>query len=55
MILNTSGTTGKPKRVGLTHRLLNNAALHDAVSHEMTKLDTTMVIMPMFHINSQVM
>lgn len=55
MILNTSGTTGKPKRVGLTHRLLNNAALHDAVSHEMTKLDTTMVIMPMFHINAQVM
>lgn len=55
MILNTSGTTGKPKRVGLTHRLLNNAAIHDYLSHELTKLDTTMVIMPMFHINAQVM
>lgn len=54
LILNTSGTTGKPKRVGLTHRILNNAAHHDIESHELTEDDTTMIVMPMFHINAQV-
>lgn len=55
LILNTSGTTGKPKRVGLTHRIMLNAARHDAVSQEMSEKDTTMIMMPMFHINAQVM
>jgi acyl-CoA synthetase (AMP-forming)/AMP-acid ligase II len=54
LILNTSGTTGKPKRVGLTHKILNNAAHHDIDSHRLTEDDTTMIIMPMFHINAQV-
>lgn len=54
LILNTSGTTGKPKRVGLTHRILNNAAHHDIESHRLTAADTTMITMPMFHINAQV-
>lgn len=54
LILNTSGTTGKPKRVGLSHRILNNAAHHDIESHRLTEDDTTMIIMPMFHINAQV-
>lgn len=54
LILNTSGTTGKPKRVGLTHRMLLNAALHDAKSHALSPDDTAMVVMPMFHINAQV-
>lgn len=53
LIMNTSGTTGKPKRVGLTHRLLLNGVEHDIESHNMTALDTTMVVMPMFHINAQ--
>jgi len=53
LIMNTSGTTGKPKRVGLTHRLLLNGVKHDIESHKMTPLDTTMVVMPMFHINAQ--
>lgn len=54
LILNTSGTTGKPKRVGLTHRILNNAAHHNIDSHKMTSADTTLITMPMFHINAQV-
>ncbi|GEO65024.1 AMP-binding protein [Companilactobacillus nantensis] len=53
LIMNTSGTTGKPKRVGLTHGLLLNGVEHDIESHKMTALDTTMVVMPMFHINAQ--
>ncbi|WP_390405155.1 AMP-binding protein [Lacticaseibacillus jixiensis] len=55
LILNTSGTTGQPKRVGLTHRILLNAAKHDAASNHMTEADTAMIMMPMFHINAQVM
>lgn len=54
LILNTSGTTGKPKRVGLTHRMLFNGATHDAKSQQMTAKDTTLITMPMFHINAQV-
>jgi Acyl-CoA synthetases (AMP-forming)/AMP-acid ligases II len=54
LILNTSGTTGKPKRVGLSHRILNNGAKHDIESHKMTSDDTTLIVMPMFHINAQV-
>ncbi|UIF28940.1 AMP-binding protein [Levilactobacillus brevis] len=55
VILNTSGTTGKPKRVGLTHKLLRNGAQHDIDSHRMTSADTTLIVMPLFHINAQVM
>lgn len=55
LILNTSGTTGKPKRVGLSHRLLVNAATHNIASHQMSRHDTAMIVMPMFHINAQVM
>ncbi|NLR09662.1 MULTISPECIES: AMP-binding protein [Lactobacillaceae] len=55
LILNTSGTTGQPKRVGLTHELLRNGAAHDIASHRMTAADTTLIVMPLFHINAQVM
>ncbi|WP_137597695.1 AMP-binding protein [Paucilactobacillus kaifaensis] len=54
LILNTSGTTGKPKRVGLTHQQLFNAAEHNITSHRLTSADTTMVVMPLSHINAQV-
>jgi len=53
LIMNTSGTTGKPKRVGLTHRLLLNGVDHDIESQKLTSEDTTMIVMPMFHINAQ--
>lgn len=53
LIMNTSGTTGKPKRVGLSHKILYNAVMHDIESHQMTDQDTVLVIMPMFHINAQ--
>ncbi|MFD1486206.1 AMP-binding protein [Lacticaseibacillus baoqingensis] len=55
LILNTSGTTGQPKQVGLSQRILLNAARHDAASNHMTPKDTAMITMPMFHINAQVM
>ncbi|MGL4537245.1 MAG: AMP-binding protein, partial [Weissella cibaria] len=54
VILNTSGSTGKPKRVGLTHAQLSNSAHHIATSQHLTNQDATMVVMPMFHVNAQV-
>ena len=54
VILNTSGSTGKPKRVGLTHAQLANSAHHIATSQHLTNQDATMVVMPMFHVNAQV-
>lgn len=54
LILNTSGTTGKPKRVGLTHAMIANAAHHNIESHGLAQDDVAMIVMPMFHINAQV-
>ncbi|MFC6288713.1 AMP-binding protein [Levilactobacillus angrenensis] len=54
LILHTSGTTGKPKRVGLTHDLIRHGAQHDIDAHRLTAADTTLITMPMFHINAQV-
>ena len=53
LILNTSGTTGKPKQVGLTHAMMRNAAQYDKDSHRLTADDTVLVVMPMFHMNAQ--
>lgn len=52
-IMNTSGTTGKPKHVGLTHEMMRRAAQYDLESHKLTADDTVLVVMPMFHINAQ--
>lgn len=54
LILSTSGTTGKPKRVGLSHAMLFNSATHIIESQQLTSADTTLITMPMFHINAQV-
>lgn len=54
LILNTSGTTGKPKRVGLSHKQLYQAAVHNIASHALTTADTTMIVLPLSHINAQV-
>ncbi len=53
MILNTSGTTGKPKGVGLSHAMMISAAHNDLESHRLTPDDTVLIVMPMFHINAQ--
>ena len=54
LILNTSGSTGKPKRVGLTHEQLYHSAKHIAVSQSLTDQDAALIVMPMFHVNAQV-
>lgn len=54
LILNTSGSTGKPKRVGLTHEQLYHSAKHIAASQSLTDQDAALVVMPIFHVNAQV-
>ncbi|WP_281273607.1 AMP-binding protein [Companilactobacillus furfuricola] len=54
LIMHTSGTTGKPKRVGLTHDNLFYGALNVIESQRLTAEDSTLVLMPMFHINAMV-
>lgn len=53
-ILNTSGSTGRPKRVGLTYRQLLNSARHIGESQDLSEHDNNLVVMPMFHVNAQV-
>ena len=54
LIMHTSGTTGKPKRVGLTHKQLLAGAFNVIDSEELTDQDSTFILMPMFHINAMV-
>ncbi|KRL65887.1 AMP-binding protein [Companilactobacillus versmoldensis] len=54
LIMHTSGTTGKPKRVGLTHQQILAGANNIIQTEKLTAEDKTLVIMPMFHINALV-
>jgi acyl-CoA synthetase (AMP-forming)/AMP-acid ligase II len=54
VILNTSGSTGKPKRVGLTAAQLLNSASHIGESQQLSAGDATLTVMPIFHVNAQV-
>jgi len=51
MILHTSGTTGRPKRVPLTHANLVASTLNIATTNELTPSDRSLCIMPLFHIH----
>ncbi|WP_040290794.1 AMP-binding protein [Alicyclobacillus hesperidum] len=54
VLMFTSGTTGKPKGVLLQHRHLFAAANNVIGSHELTERDVAYCILPLFHINAQV-
>ncbi|HKV43767.1 MAG TPA: fatty acid--CoA ligase [bacterium] len=47
----TSGTTGRPKGVALTHRALALHALHFNVSMRMSDADRVLHVVPLFHVN----
>lgn len=54
VLMFTSGTTGKPKGVMLRHRHLYAAAQNVIQSHALSERDVTYCILPLFHINAQV-
>jgi acyl-CoA synthetase (AMP-forming)/AMP-acid ligase II/thioesterase domain-containing protein/acyl carrier protein len=54
LVLYTSGTTSKPKRVPLTHRNLRTSAENIAVSLGLSASDRCLNIMPLFHIHGLV-
>jgi acyl-CoA synthetase (AMP-forming)/AMP-acid ligase II len=54
VLLYTSGTTGAPKAVGLSHRQIAAAARHIIHSHRLNAADRAYNILPLFHINAQV-
>ncbi|ANK62096.1 AMP-binding protein [Loigolactobacillus backii] len=54
VLLYTSGTTGAPKAVVLNHEQLLAAAEDVAKSQELTMADRTLLVLPLFHINAQV-
>ena len=51
LILHTSGTTGRPKRVPLRHRNLAVSAENIAQTYQLTANDVAMTVMPLFHVH----
>ena len=54
LLMYTSGTTGTPKGVLLTHANLLHAARSMASWHSLTPTDTVLSSLPIYHINGQV-
>ncbi|MEH1768371.1 MAG: acyl--CoA ligase [Nostoc sp.] len=54
MILHTSGTTSRPKRVPIRHRNLIASANNFIGAYSLTAADTTLCLMPLFHIHGLV-
>ena len=51
MILHTSGTTSRPKRVPIRHRNLATSATNIIATYALSSADRALCIMPLFHIH----
>jgi acyl-CoA synthetase (AMP-forming)/AMP-acid ligase II len=51
LVLHTSGTTGRPKAVPLTHQNLTRTMKNIQTTYKLTPADRTMLVMPLFHVH----
>jgi acyl-CoA synthetase (AMP-forming)/AMP-acid ligase II len=51
LVLHTSGTTGRPKAVPLTHRNLTQTMKNIKTTYNLSPADRTMLVMPLFHVH----
>ncbi|KAL4964801.1 acyl--CoA ligase [Aspergillus stella-maris] len=51
LVLHTSGTTGRPKAVPLTHKNLTTTMRNIQATYKLTPEDRTYLVMPLFHVH----
>jgi len=51
LVLHTSGTTGRPKAVPLTHRNLTRTIQNIINTYNLSPSDRTLLVMPLFHVH----
>ncbi|KAF1960270.1 acetyl-CoA synthetase-like protein [Byssothecium circinans] len=51
LVLHTSGTTGRPKAVPLSHRNLLRTMKNIQATYQLSVQDRTMLVMPLFHVH----
>lgn len=51
LVLHTSGTTGRPKAVPLSHRNLTRTMSNVQHTYQLSPADRTMLVMPLFHVH----
>ncbi|KAL4775469.1 hypothetical protein BDW60DRAFT_120803 [Aspergillus nidulans var. acristatus] len=51
LVLHTSGTTGRPKAVPLTHKNLTTTMRNIQATYKLTSQDRTYLVMPLFHVH----
>jgi acyl-CoA synthetase (AMP-forming)/AMP-acid ligase II len=51
LVLHTSGTTGKPKTVPLTHTNLVASMKNIQATYKLSAIDRTLLVMPLFHVH----